>query len=278
MKPSINLRLTSTRRSRKLIAWESLEDRRLLTVAVAPAIHLASPDFTVEMGPEHGRGFHRHLKSWQTTRLSFEPHRPVLLTALGDESEHKDDLVLTSRVIPSDMIAFLPSPMVHYLKETEEVDETDAVNELAEHVFSDSQHTEEETPEWRIDQAIEGMIAMDAAADRVMEVAPGVVLEDTALADIEVEVEAAMGCAMVLEIIESPVNVRSKPLSPGPAPAEESERAVSPQQLTPMEAAVVTISTLALSCSGPRVLKNAGHRLDHQESGTHPCCRKKDDH
>ena len=100
---------------------------------------------------------------------------------------------------------------------------------------------------------------------------------DTVLADIEVEVKAAMGCAMALEIIESPLSVRSQPVSSDTSPMEESERAASAQPLTPMETAVVTISTLALSCGGPKILKNAGHRLDHQKAAIAHRSRKKVD-
>lgn len=196
MKSFTTKRLASPQQSRKLIAWESLEERRLLTVAAAPDGQLAAPDLTAE------------------TRTA--------------------------------------------------------------HVIFDSEHMEERI-KWSIDQAVEGMIAMDVDADRVMELAPGIVPVDTVLADIEVEVKAAMGCAMALEIIELPLSIRSQPVLPDTSPMEESERAASAQPLTPMETAVVTISTLALSCSGPRILKNAGHRLDHQEAGIAHRCRKKVD-
>ena len=197
MKSFTTKRLATRRQSRRLMAWESLEERRLLSVAAATNGQLAAPDLPSETGTEH--------------------------------------------------------------------------------VIFDSERMEEDRIKWGIDQAVEGMIAMDVDADRVMESAPGIVPVDTVLADIEVEVKAAMGCAMALEIIESPLSVRSQPVSSDTSPMEESERAASAQPLTPMETAVVTISTLALSCGGPKILKNAGHRLDHQKAAIAHRSRKKVD-
>lgn len=128
------------------------------------------------------------------------------------------------------------------LEEGDEAIEGDASIDNADEVFAEEWTGEDWTSEWDVQEAIEGMIAMEATPEVIQgEAASQILLDETALADVELELEAAIGRAVVLELMDDPPETDSDL----PDPVRETPAVVDPNTSDPVTTVDATTAGLS---------------------------------